>query len=155
MLHHAIRIDAKAGLALGLLLQVGPDVHAGGVPPQEEGFFFLGRALHEIHCLGIDFHVDGFHALLGQRAGVGDGTAREAMNDTAGTEFFLEGRILRIVGIFRLFLGIQVIEIAKEFVEAMRGRQHAVQVAKVILAELTGDIAFSLEQSGDRRISRR
>ena len=36
VLHHAVGIDAQPCLALGLLLQVRPDVHPGGVPPDEE-----------------------------------------------------------------------------------------------------------------------
>ena len=59
-------------LPFGLFLEVGPDVHAGGVPPEEERLVGLLGAVHEVEGLGGDFLVDGFHALLGQRAGVFD-----------------------------------------------------------------------------------
>ena len=36
VLHHAVGIEADAGAAVGLLLQMGPDVHARGVEPDEE-----------------------------------------------------------------------------------------------------------------------
>ena len=36
VLDHAVGIEADAGLAVGLLLQVRPDVHARGVEPHEE-----------------------------------------------------------------------------------------------------------------------
>ena len=53
---------------------------------------------------------------------------------------------------FRLVLGVEVIEIAEELVEAVDGRQELVAVAKVVLAELRRDIALRLEQIGDGRI---
>jgi hypothetical protein len=42
-----------------------------------------------------------------------------------------------------------VIEIAVELVEAMIGRQHGVQVAEMVLAELAGGVALVLEAGGD------
>ena len=51
-----------------------------------------------------------------------------------------------------LLLGIQVIEIAEEFVEAVIGRQMLVAITQMILAELAGRIAQRLQQLGDRRI---
>ena len=72
VLDHAVGIHAQAGLALGLLLQVRPDVHAGGVPPAEEGLVGLVLALDEVERARRDLLVHGLHALLGQRAGVFD-----------------------------------------------------------------------------------
>ena len=48
--------------------------------------------------------------------------------------------LARIVGVFRLFLRVQVVEIAEELVKSMRGRQELVEVAEVVLAELTGGV---------------
>ncbi len=45
---HAVGIDAEAGLAFALLLEPRPDVHAGGVPPEEERLVGLLRVVHEI-----------------------------------------------------------------------------------------------------------
>ena len=63
-----------------------------------------------------------------------------------------ERRVFRIVRQFRLFLGVEVVEIAVELVEAVHGRQKLVAVAQVVLAELPGRIAQRLEQLGDRRV---
>ena len=44
VLDHAVGIGAEAGLARALLLEVREDVHAGGVPPEEERLVRLLRA---------------------------------------------------------------------------------------------------------------
>ena len=69
-----------------------------------------------------------------------------------GPNFARKRRVLRIVRQFRLFLGVQVVEIAVELVEAVHGRQELVAVAEMVLAELAGGIAERLEQLGDRRV---
>ena len=103
-----------------------------------------------------DLLVDGLHALLGQRAGVSivcpPLPSASAVQHAARAELLLERRILRIVGQLRLFLGVQVIEVAEELVEAVHGRQVLVPVAEVVLAELAGGVAERLEQFGDGRI---
>ena len=74
------------------------------------------------------------------------------MKHTARSELFLERRVLRIVGQFGFFLGVQVIEVAEEFVEAVHGRKVFVAIAQMVLAELTGSVTERLEHLGDRRI---
>jgi hypothetical protein len=74
------------------------------------------------------------------------------MQHAARTERCSELRILRIVGQFGFFLGIQMIQIAEELIEAVDGRQVVVAVAEVVLAELAGRITKRLEQLGDRRV---
>ena len=76
------------------------------------------------------------------------------MQHAARAEALLERRVLRIVGILRLFLGVEVIEVAEELVEAVHGRQELVLVAEVVLAELAGGVAERLEQLGDGRVLR-
>jgi len=49
--------------------------------------------------------------------------------------------------VLRLVLGVEVIEVAKEHVEAVHGRQELVAVAEMVLAELSGHVAERLEQS--------
>ena len=58
-------------------------------------------------------------------------------------------QVLRIVGVRGVFHRVQVIEIAKEFIEAVYRRQELVFVAKVILAELAGGVPHGLERCGD------
>jgi hypothetical protein len=60
----------------------------------------------------------------------------------------------RMVRKLRLLLGVQVVEVTEELVEAVRGGQVLVQVAEVILAELPRRVAEWLEQLGDRRVLR-
>src|SRR5436190_706103 len=54
----------------------------------------------------------------------------------------------------RLLLGVEVVEVAEELVEAVDGRQIFVAVAEVVLAELAGGIAERLERFGDGNVSR-
>src|SRR6185295_2794127 len=77
---------------------------------------------------------------------------RVTMEHTARTESLLELGTFRVVRVLRLLLGIQVIEVAEELVEAMNRRDEVVAIAQVVLAELTGGIALGLEQVGDRRV---
>ena len=51
----------------------------------------------------------------------------------------------RVVVHLRLFFGVEVIEVAEELVEAVIGRQHVVEIAEVVLAELAGRVALVLE----------
>ncbi len=51
-----------------------------------------------------------------------------------------------------LFLGVQVVEVAEELVEAVIGRQVLVEITEMILAVLGGHITVVLEQSGNRRV---
>jgi len=155
MLDHAVRIGPQAGLAGRFLLQMCEDVHAGGVPPDEERLVrFLG-AFHEVQRLGVDLFIDGFHTLLRQRTGVHDPPIREAVNDAARPEPFLEVRILgllRIIRMLRLLLRVQVIEVAEELIEPVVRRQHLITVPEVVLAELPGHVALRPEERGDGRI---
>ena len=102
--------------------------------------------------------VDRLHALLGQRAGVLDllGAVRvgPGVDHAARPELLAELGVLRVVLVLRLFLGVQVVEVAEELVEAVVGRQVLVVVAEVVLAELAGGVALGLEQTGDGRVFR-
>jgi hypothetical protein len=48
---------------------------------------------------------------------------------------------LGIVAVLGLLLGVQVVEVAVELVEAVDRRQQLVAVAQVVLAELAGGVA--------------
>src|SRR5262249_31560652 len=60
----------------------------------------------------------------------------------------------RVVELFGLLFGVEVVEVAEEFVEAVVGRKELVAVAKVVLAELPGNVPLLLQRGGDRRICR-
>ena len=149
---HAIGVDAEAGLAFGLFFQVGEDVHSGGVPPEEEGFVGFFGTIEEVEGFGGDLFVDGLHAFFGERAGVVDVVdlaVSEAVDHASGTEFFLKLGRVWVIGMFRFFFGVEVVEIAEEFIETVGGGEHVVAIAKMIFAELTGEIALGFEDGGD------
>jgi hypothetical protein len=77
-----------------------------------------------------------------------------ALHDTARAEVRAEGGIARVVKILRFFLGVEVVEITEEFVEAVHGGQKFVAVAQMVLAELAGGVALLLQQFRDGRVSR-
>ena len=62
--------------------------------------------------------------------------------------------VLGIVGQFGFLLGVEVIQVAEELVEAVHGGQMLVAVAEVVLAELAGGVALRLQCGGDGRVLR-
>jgi hypothetical protein len=76
------------------------------------------------------------------------------VDHAARAEFLLERGILRIIDVLRFLFRIEVIEVAEEFVEAVRGRQELVTVAQVVLAELSRGVAERLQEVGDSWILR-
>ena len=78
----------------------------------------------------------------------------QACSTPRGPNFLLVLGVLLagVVELLRLLLGIQVIEVAEPFVEAVHGRQELVAVAQVVLAELAGGVALRLQHFGQRRI---
>jgi hypothetical protein len=125
---------------------------------RKNGLSAFFASSHEAECLLGDFVVNGLHALLGQRAGaldfLGSVRVRPCVDHSAGAVFLLHFRVFEVVGVLRLILGIQVVERAKELVEAVRRGQVLVEVAEVVLAELARLVALRLEQLGERHIAR-
>ena len=80
------------------------------------------------------------------------GGGRDAFQDPARTKLGSKSRILRIIRVLRLILGIQMVEVAEELIEAVDGRQKFVSVTEMVLAELSSRISLRLEQLGDGRI---
>ena len=111
---------------------------------------------------------EGFHALGIQRAGILAALlaprtkagnlggiipiGRAAVEHPAGPELGMERRILGVVRIFRLLLGVQVIEVAVELVETVTRRQVFVAITQMVLADLRGGISLQLQHFGNRRI---
>jgi len=149
MFYHAVGIFILTRDAAQFLLHVGTKVHAGTVPPTEEGFTRLGLALNEVNGGIYGFIIHGLHAFFGQGAGVLDLAVGRGLDHATRPKFFAELRTFRIVLVFRLFLGVEVVEVAEEFIKTVIGGEHFITVTQVILAELTGGIALSLEQTGN------
>jgi hypothetical protein len=144
-----------------------------GVHPDEERLTRGVLPLDEVLGRRRRLVVDRLHALLRERAGVLDSllahappawlfgrvvlVRRPRVDHAARPEPLLvlwEVLLGRVVRHLRLLLGVQVVEVAVELVEAVRGGQVLVQVAEVILAELPRRVAEWLEQLGDRRVLR-
>ena len=138
------------------LAQVRPHVHARGVEPDEERLAALGAPRRRTWLRrGVDLLIDGLHPLAGERTGVLDLLAALAVaprvQHAARAVLLPELGILRVVVGLRLLLGVQVVEVAEELVEAVHRRQVRVAVAEMVLAELAGGVALLLQQVGDRR----
>jgi len=115
--------------------------------------------------------VDCFHTLFGQRAGVLDCLLSNhaelridgrivlvgglAFEHATRTELLPEIGVFRVVTIFGLFFGVEVIEIAEEFLETVHRRQMFVAVADVILTELSSGISEVLHKIRDTGVLRR
>src|SRR6266576_5686537 len=59
--------------------------------------------------------------------------------------------ILRVIEPVRIRHGIEVIEVAKEFVEAVNGWEILIQVPKVVFAKLGGFVADGFQDRGESR----
>ena len=158
--HHVVVLRLPpAGLAAAAVLDVGAEVHVRRVEPHEErGVAVLGGA-HEAQRLGEDLLVDGLHPLAGERAGVLDAlrsvTVGPRVDHAAGSEALAEVRelrVARVVVLLGFLLGVEVVEVAEELVEAMHRREELVLVAEMVLAELAGGVPLRLEGGGDRRV---
>ena len=143
VLDHAVDVFAVAVLVAAAMLRphVRAQVHARAVPPAEERLARGVLPLHVVDRGGGGFVVDRLHPLLGQRAGVLDRLLADlaepridgrivhvgglALEHAARAELGAIGRVLRIVGQFRLFFGVEVIEVAEELVEAVDRRQRS------------------------------
>src|SRR5262249_10110862 len=100
--------------------------------------------------------VDRLHALLGERTGVLDLLSAfavgPAVEHAPGAEPLLERRIARVVRLLRVLLGMEVIEIAEELVEAVHRRKKFVLVTKMVFAELACGVTQGFQQFRDRRV---
>ena len=167
--HHVVVFALPAaGLANAAWLFVRAEVHVGEVDPGKHRLARLHLPVDEVGTARGDVIVDRPHPLDRQRPGIldplpADGAEARVhggiidfggpgMQHAARAELRPERRVLRIVALFRLLLGVQVVQIAVEFVEAVHGRQELVAVAEVVLAELAGRVAKRFEQFGDGRV---
>ena len=77
------------------------------------------------------------------------------MNHATGTKLRLErlpvwqDHVTGVIFIFRLFLGVQMIEVAEKLIKAVIGGQMLIAIAQMVLAKLAGGITSGLEQTGD------
>ena len=134
------------------------DMHPRGIHPNEERLIGFRLPRHEVDSGGCGFVVDSLHPLSVEWAGVFDGLFADAtpvrllgwIVPVGGTSTqyasWRVGAGVRLVTFgplrpFRLFLGVQVIKVAEELIEAVHRGQEFVAVAQVVLAKLAGGVA--------------
>ena len=155
--HHVVVVPLAA-LALVLLGEWVRKCMAVVLYQRKNGLPVLVRLVDEAQRVLGHLVVDGLHPLLRQRPGVLDLlpalAVGPAVQNAPRAEALLERRVLRVVRVLGLLLGVEVVEVAEELVEAVHGRQELVLVAEMVLAELAGRVAERLEQLGDGRVFR-
>ncbi|MCY1311686.1 hypothetical protein D9M70_620200 [compost metagenome] len=77
-------------------------------------------------------------------------TGLELLREGLRAAGVVPGEVL-VVPVLVLLLGVEVVEVAEELVEAVHGGQVGVVVAEVVLAELAGAVAGALEHFGQAR----
>ena len=115
-------------------------MHARSVVPKKEWLSTFHGFVHEIERDLEQVFFDRLHALARERTGVfallfapgaetrvgGCRVVRSqsyATEHSAGTELLVKCGILGVVRVFRLFLGVEVIEVSVKFIEAVDGGQ--------------------------------
>ena len=167
MLDHAVGIEPDSGDPVGGLLKVSPDMHTGGAEPDEKRLLVGDSLVHELGSASKKLLINAGHTLTSERASIFDLLLAHlapprlnrsivlvrcpTMKDATRSEIRLECRVLRIVIRLRLFLCIQVVEVAEELIEPMHGGETVVVIAQVVLAELARRVALLLEQVGNCR----
>src|SRR5262249_11477408 len=139
------------------------EMHPRAVVPKEERLGGLDLAFQEIDGGVGRLVINVLHALLGKGAGILDLLFAHASParllggivsiggvrmDHAARAELLHKIATGIRALLGFLFGIQVVEIAEELVEAMYGRQELIQIAEMVLAELSGGVAVRLEQLG-------
>src|SRR4051794_21402601 len=129
---------------------MSPEMHSGRVVPNKKRFSFRVALVDELEGVFGYLFIDRFHALASERTGIFDLLPTvaicPAVEYPSGAEALLEFRVLRIVRVFRLLLGIEVIEIAEKLIEPVHRRQELVFISKVVLAELAIRVTQRLQQ---------
>jgi len=153
---HDIVVKTLAALALILLGAVSAEVHGRGVIPEEERLVILIGLIDKTKRSFGYFFINGFHAFLGEGARVLDLlpslTVRQTVHHASGAEPLLEFRIFWIIGIFRLFFSIQVVEVTEELIETMHRRQILILIPKMVFTKLAGSIPQRFQQFRDGRV---
>src|SRR5882672_2233448 len=124
---------------------MGKDVHSGRVVPDEERLPRFHLPLHKIDGMGRDLIIERLHSLSRQRSLVFSGPVSRSGNNASDFPALLEGWVPRPVGVLRVFVSVQMVEVAKELVEAMPMRQEFLAVTKMVFPELRGGVSRRLQ----------
>ena len=127
-------------------------MHAGGIEVGEPRLIGSLLPVDEVERGTEKLFVHGLHAFRREWSGIFDFPASRGFDHAAWSETLAKLRVLWVVRIFGFFLGIEMVEVAKELIKAVRSWQKLVFVAEVVLAELTCGIAKRLENFCDTRV---
>ena len=141
-----------SGLTANAVFEVEEHMQSGGAVPKEKRLLVLRLAVEEIERFRHDLIVERLHSLRGQRAFVLRRTIGSAGNNSTRVELLAELRISRAIGIFKVFIAVEMVEVAEVLVEAMPVRQVLFQIAKMILAKLSSGVALCLQDLGERDV---
>ena len=112
--------------------------------------------VHRLHPLGVERTGVFDHLLADTSVGGIDGRVIDiaglAFEHATRPELGPELRVLGVVLVLRFLLGVEMVEIAEEFVEPVYGRQIFVAVAEMVLAELPGGVAERLQGFRDAHV---
>jgi hypothetical protein len=146
---------------LALRTNARAKVHVRRVEPHEERGLGLDLTGHEIDRRVAELLVDRFHPLAVQRPGVFDPLRAVCVgprpDHPTRPEPLAEPGELLVSGIvveLRLLFGVQVIQVAEEFIEPVNRREELVAVAEVVLAELSRGVALCLHRRRNRWVLR-
>jgi hypothetical protein len=172
VLDHAVGIFGAGGetrLIAMLWPYMGAQMHARRVEPTEEWLVRRHLPLDEVDGGVRGLVVDRLHALSRQWTGVLDGLLADpsptwllggvvgirslAAQDAARSELLPEFRVSWVVEELGLFFCVEMIQVAEEFVEAVHRGQITVQIAEMILPELSRGVAERLERLGDGNVA--
>ena len=175
VLDHTVGILILARDSTQFVFYMRPEVHARAVPPHEPRLARRMLLANELHGPVRRFIVNRLHAFLGQwsrifaallppraessRFGLVVFLGCIAVQNAARAEVLEKGLavgqypVTRVVFVLRLFFGVQVIQVAEEFVEAVHGRQVLVAIALVVLAELAGRVSLPFQHGRHRDVA--
>jgi hypothetical protein len=131
--YHAVCVDSQSGFSFRRRLKVRPDVHTGCVEPDEEWFVRAVGAVDEVEGRFQKLLIHCFHPFGGEGARVFHLPVRSRLEHPPRAEPLPEGRVPRVVRMLRLLLGVHVVEVPKEFIEAVVRGQELILVTQMIL----------------------
>ena len=151
--HHVGVLPLSMALAFVLGRGMGTKTHPRGVPPEKKGFLGLVRLVNEPESVTGDLGIERLHPFAGEGAGVLDrltavpvgARVQHPPRAESGMECWVRGVAVAL----RLFLRVQVVQVAEEFVEPVHSGQELVFVAEVVFSELPRAIAQRLQEPGD------
>ena len=113
---------------------------------------------NKLHGTLGSFIIDGFHTLLGQRAGVFHFLTTLAIgpgvNHTAGAKLFGKGfavghfHLAGVILVFRFLFRVQVVEVTEKLIKTVHGGQMFIAIPLMVLAELSGGVTLTFQDGG-------